>query len=126
LLVLTDDAYPGRFSAWEYEEDEPVDVRAHRGSRRASVRREHAVPERLFARIISLADAYELHLLPTLDVYGPFELDQRQAQTLVEELDFLQPVVNDELLAAHLAALHDVALWCVRSGEDAWMHIEGP
>jgi hypothetical protein len=73
-----------------------------------------------------LASAYELHLLPTVDQYGPYELSQSQALTLVDELAFLMPVVNDVILAPHLSALHDLALWCARSSEQSWIHIEGP
>jgi hypothetical protein len=46
--------------------------------------------------------------------------------TLAEELSFLETLVNDELLHPHLTALHDLALWCGRSVEDSWIHIEGP
>jgi hypothetical protein len=90
------------------------------------VHREHRVPERLFVRILSLAVAYELHLLPTLDQYGPYELSKSQARTLVEELSFLKPVINDDLLAPHLDALHDLALWCTRSAGESRLHVEGP
>jgi hypothetical protein len=80
----------------------------------------------LFVRTIMLGSAYELHLLPTLDPYGPYELSQPQAMTLADELAFLMPVVNDDLLQPHLVAMHDLALWCARSSEQAWIHIEGP
>jgi len=84
------------------------------------------VPERLFERILLLASAYDLHVLPATDQYGPHELSQQQAATVAEELTFLQPVVNDAALAPHLKALRELALWCARSGESSWMHIEGP
>lgn len=125
LGVLAEDPFCDRFSASEYEEDEPVDVKAFRGTRAASIHREHVVPERLFERILLLASAYELHVLPALDQYGPHELSQQQAETVAEELAFLQPVVNDGALAPHLTALRDLAVWCARSGESSWMHIEG-
>lgn len=103
-----------------------MDIQAYRGSRALSVRREHSVPERLFTRMLSLASAYELHLLPTLDPYGPFELSKAQAWTLAEEVAFLKPVINDELLLPHFDALHELAVWCARSAEDSWIRIEGP
>jgi hypothetical protein len=124
--TLPEDEFEHRLSTSEYEGDEPVDVRAYRGTRTASVYREHVVPERLFERILLLASAYDLHVLPALDQYGPHELNQQQAATVAEELAFLQPVVNDAALAPHLIALRELSLWCARSGESSWIHIEGP
>lgn len=109
-----------------YSGDEPVDIRAFRGPRESSVSREHAVPEGLFVRALLVASAYELHLLPALDQYGPHELSKEQARTLADEVRLIRSVLNDDVLDPHLAALFDVALWCARSPGDASIVIEGP
>jgi hypothetical protein len=99
---------------------------AHFEDRESSVSREHAVPEGLFVRALLVASAYELHLLPALDQYGPHELSKEQARTLADEVRLIRSVLNDDVLDPHLAALYDVALWCARSPGDASIVIEGP
>jgi hypothetical protein len=118
--------FADRFDASRYAENEPVELRAYRGKRRASTYREHVVPEELFVRTLLLASAYELHQLPTLDQYGPFELNKEQARRVDDEVAFLSTVVNDVLLAPHLEAISAVAAHCWRHSGDAWLHIEGP
>jgi hypothetical protein len=109
-----------------YSGHEPVDIRACRGPRPHSVFREHAIPEGLFVRAVYVASAYELHLLPTLDQYGPYELSKEQARTLADEARLIRTVLSDDVLDPHLAAIHDVALWCAHSPADASILIEGP
>jgi hypothetical protein len=116
----------GRLDMSVYSGHEPVDIRAFRGPRESAVFREHSIPEGLFVRALYVASAYELHLLPTLDQYGPYELSKEQARTLADEASLLRSVVNDDLLDPHLAALHDLALRCARSPGDASVLIEGP
>jgi hypothetical protein len=106
--------------------DEPVDIHAFRGPRESSVVREHAIPEGLFVRAMLVAEAYELHVLPALDQYGPHELSKEQARTLADEARLIRGVLNDDVLDLHLAALHDVALWCARSPGEASLVIDGP
>ena len=103
-----------------------VEVRAYRGQRRAFVHREHLVNEDLFARALLLARAYRLHQLGSLDGYGPTELNKPQARRLADELGFLRTVVNDSLLEPHLTGMQEVADFCWRTSDDAWLLIEGP
>ena len=58
--------YSDRFCAMTYAEDQPVVFSAFTGRNgdRVSVN----MPESLFKRAIALGTAYQLHLLPTLDV----------------------------------------------------------
>ena len=118
--------YADRFEPKHYEDGEVVEVRAYRGSRRASVHRQHAVNEDLFARALFLARAYQLHQFSSLDGYDETELNKLQARRLAEELGFLRTVVNDSLLEPHLAAMLGVADSCWRTTEDAWLVIDGP
>jgi hypothetical protein len=84
------------------------------------------MPEGLFVRAVLVASAYELHLLPTLDEHGPYELSKEQARTLADEVTLIRGVLNDDVLDPHLVALHEVALWCARSQGDASIVVEGP
>ena len=118
--------YADRFEPQHYEHGEVVEVRAYRGPRRASVRREHLVNEDLFPRALLLARAYRLHQLAGLDGYGPTELNKPQARRLADELGFLRTVVNDSLLEPHLTGMQEVADFCWRTSDDAWLLIEGP
>lgn len=118
--------YLDRFDASSFAADEPVEVRGHRGSPRASTYDEHVMPEGLFERVVGLASSYKLHQLSALDPYGPTELNREQARRVAEEAAFIAHVVNDPLLAPHLAALKRVADYCWRHPGDSWLHIEGP
>jgi hypothetical protein len=119
-------AYDDRFVAATFAEGEPVEIRAYRGSRRASTTDEHVMAESLFSRVILLASAYNLHQLPTLDPYGPHELNAQQARRVAEEVSFIAAVVNDPLLAPDLAAIQRVADYCWKHAGESWLIIEGP
>ena len=84
------------------------------------------IPERLFARIQLLVKAYELHLLPVLDPNGRNVLTHPQAESLLDELNFIASVVGDEMLATHIQRLGEVAEQCVRSPREERLVIEGP
>ena len=118
--------YNDRFDATSFADDEPVEFRAHRGSRQASTYDEHVMPEALFTRLVLLASAYTLHQLPALNAYGPTELNREQARRVSQEARFIAEVVNDPLLAPHLAAVQRVADQCWKHSGEAWLIIEGP
>jgi hypothetical protein len=84
------------------------------------------MPEDLFGRLVLLAKAYDLHQLSALDPYGPTELNSEQARRLAEEAHFIAGVVNDPLLAPHLAAVGRVADYCWQHSGESWLVIEGP
>jgi hypothetical protein len=54
--------------------------------------------ESLCSRIIFLGKAYELHYLPMIDIYGDIKLNKTQVYSLIEELFFIQSVVNDSII----------------------------
>ena len=118
--------YSDRFDSATFADNEPVELRSYRGSRRASTYDEHVMPEGLFERTVSLAKAYDLHQLSSLDPYGPTELHGEQARRLAGEVRFISGVVNDPLLAPHLDAVGRVADYCWQHPSDAWIVIEGP
>ncbi|WP_227940091.1 hypothetical protein [Alkalihalobacillus deserti] len=54
--------------------------------------------ESLCSRIIYLGKAYELHYLQLIDIYGDVKLNKTQVYSLIEELFFIQSVVNDTII----------------------------
>jgi hypothetical protein len=112
------DNFSDRFEPERYAEDEPV--------RLTAAGRTWNIPERLFVRMQQLASAYDLHLLPALEVYGKTQLNGQQAAALVEELAFVRDLVDDAALRPHLDAWISMALACSRSSLPAHLEVEGP
>lgn len=65
------------------------------------------VSERLFARLTRVADAYELHTLPTLVGPDPIQLNRARCESLVDELAFVAERLRDPLAAEVARALTD-------------------
>ena len=114
--------YTNRFDSKTYEEEEPVAV----GYGKPSVPEEWWqendkdiawVPETLFVRAQAIASAYNLHLLPTIDIYKRTDLNKKQSETLLDEIDFINKVVNDPLLVEWLDKIKSNALKVVRSSK---------
>jgi hypothetical protein len=118
-------SYSDRFDAAAFADDEPVEIRAHRGSRRASIYDEHVMPEDLFARMVSLASADKLHQLSSLDPYGPTELTPSRPGGLQKRL-LHRPSRERPAAEPHLTAIRRVADSCLTHSGDSWLLIEGP
>jgi hypothetical protein len=108
------------------ENREPVEIRAFRGSRRASVYREHVLSEQVFARMLEVGERRGLALLSSIDQHGSHELDKQTARRLAEEATSLRmsgelPELDDDLVA-----VCELARWCARAPDDSWMRIAGP
>ncbi|HZO96932.1 MAG TPA: hypothetical protein VFB42_06135 [Gaiellaceae bacterium] len=103
-----------------------VAVRAFRGSRRASVYREHVLAAEAFARILATGRRAGLALLPSLDRRGRRELDKREAARLAAELTTVR--ASGELLDldADLTAVAEVARWCAHAPRGSWLRVERP
>ena len=99
-----------------------MEIRAYRGSRRASTYDEHVLPEHLFGRMVLLASAYDLHQLSTRDPYGPTELYGEQAQRIAEEVRFIGSIGTTR--CSPRTWLLSVA-YAAHPGE-SWLVIEGP
>jgi hypothetical protein len=113
-------------SPHDVDSGEPVEIRAFRGSRRASVYREHVVSERAFTRILEAGEQNELALLASLDQYGPHELDKRQARQLAGETTSIRASGELPDLDDDLTAIAEVARWCSHASGNSWLKIEGP
>ena len=111
-------SFQDRLEADRYATDECVEIRA--------LGREHSLPERLFARVQNIAQAYELRLLPTVDVYSTTRLTPEQCRGLTDEIAFLRTVISDPLLDLHLTKLLEIADACARSAVPTDLTIEGP
>ena len=116
--------FEDRFSSATYADDEPVSFALSTSSR--AERQTVEIPESLFARAQSIARAYNLHLLPAIEIYAETTLNKSQCVTLLEEVQFVGRVVNDGLLAEHLLALERMLVAGVDSSGPAAILIEGP
>ncbi len=105
---------------------ELVEIRAFRGSRRASVYRGHALGEGAFRRIVDAGARHGLRRLASLDRHGPHELDKATARQLAEEASRLRAGAELPDLDADLVAIAEVARWCARADKASWLRIEGP
>ena len=108
-----------------YAREQVVQVEAHRGSRRASVHRGHAIPESLTARLAALGQTYDLARVASISPYGQDELDQAAARELAQELHFLTRLSCDPLLKPHIDGLQSLADFCWHTDDDAWLTILG-
>ena len=100
-----------------------VEFRAFRGSQRSSVYRSYTVSLDLFERVVGVARREGLTGLATLSVEGSAELEPAVARQLAAELTQLRggAVLLDVDL--ELVALAEVANWCARGREGAWLRI---
>jgi hypothetical protein len=118
------DTFADRFSPATYAADEPVCLTLSTSSR--SVRCSVELPESLFSRAQSIACAYNLHLLPVIEIHAETSLNKAQCVTLLEEVRFIATVVNDELLVEHLRNIESLLSVGVESVGPAAVLIEGP
>jgi hypothetical protein len=105
---------------------ESVEIRAFRGTRRASVYRGHALGERAFRRIVDAGARRGLTRLASLDPGGADELDKRTARQLADEASRLRESAELPDLDPDLVAIAEVARWCARAPKGSWLRIEGP
>ena len=110
-----------RLNPEAYRGDEPVAIGEHGTEPRGWT----YVPERLFGRLVSLGQAYELHLLPVIDQYAATTLNAEQCVTLADELRFLGDVTNDPALDAVLESLIPVVDAIARDTQRA-LDVIGP
>jgi hypothetical protein len=118
--------YQDRFLGKSYSGDEPVCFGIRQNGSDTQWLAE--MPENLFVRCQLIARAYSLHLLPSINYNESISLDRTQCQGLIEELEFIQFVVNDPLLETYLRPLKEIVLQCARSPfiNTTFLLIEGP
>ena len=107
------------------QNEESVELRAFRGTRKSSVYRNHILSAGAFGRILVAGAEHGLSLLSSLDVYGGNELGKAEAKRLAEETTDLRmsghlPELDDEL-----TAIAEVARWCAHASGNAWLTILG-
>jgi hypothetical protein len=101
-----------------------VAVRAFRGTNKASVYRDHVLPERVFERILAAGRDSGLALLSSLGRGGPHRLDKGTARELVRETQAIRTGGALHDLDDDLLELAAVARWCSRASGNAWLKIE--
>jgi hypothetical protein len=102
-----------------------VAIRAFRGTRKASVYREHLIPHASFARIAAVGEREGLGVVSSLRRRAPQRLDKRRARRLAEEATAMRSTGELADLDDDLTAITEVARWCARAAGDAWMSFEG-
>ena len=95
--------YGDRLIAATYADDEQVHVFS------PETQSEVWVPERVFARMQSVAVGYGLHVIPLLAEEALRFLNVAQAEAFTDEVGFIAEVTNDPALHEHLAAMLAVA-----------------
>ena len=105
------------------EHGSPIELRAFRGSRRASVYRAHVVTGEAFERILAVGSQRGLALLSALDPFGPHELEKGGAQQLASEVDSLRRGARLLELDPDLVAIGELARWCARTSGRSWLTI---
>ena len=83
------------------------------------------LPESLCSRIIYLGKAYELHYLQLIDIYGDVKLNKTQIYSLIEELFFIQSVVNDTIIDHFVPSLIELLEKITRSQNEDTLWIMG-
>lgn len=116
--------YADRFSPATYANDARVCFTLSTSSR--ADRQTIDLPESLFARAQAIGCAYDLHLLPAIEIYAETSLIKEQCATLLEEVRFIKRVVNDDLLAEYLRKVEQLLSAGVNSAGPAAVLIEGP
>jgi hypothetical protein len=105
----------------------PVEIRAFRGTRQASVYRDFVLPGPAFVHILEAAERQGLPLLMSLGRPGSQELDQAQARALAEEVTELRTSGELPDLDDDLTSLAEAARWCAHARrEDGWLRVEWP
>lgn len=125
------DEYRDRFDSKMYEDEEPVAVGYGAPGTPDEwwndIEDDIAwIPEPIFTRAQAIGSAYNLHLMPIINIYGRTELNQSQAETLLKELSFIKKVTNDPLLGEWLEKAQENVLRVVRSAKEMVVIIEGP
>ena len=72
------------------------------------------ISERLLSRLISISQAYDLHLISLFDIYNDTYLNRQQCVNLLDELDFVLRVTNDELLHDRTRKIMELTTDCIQ------------
>jgi hypothetical protein len=103
-----------------------VEIRAFRGTRKASTYHEHTLAEASFVRILAAGAEHELEVLPSLDARGSHELDKERSRALARDVEGIRGSAELLDLDDDLTAIAEVARWCGRAPGEAWLRIVRP
>jgi hypothetical protein len=91
--------FEDRFDASTYADDEPVGIFQHPGDADALW-----VPEQLLWRLVFVARAYSLHMLPLLGGPEPVTLNRLQMENLLDEVAFIGDLLRADPLLSDLTS----------------------
>jgi hypothetical protein len=83
------------------------------------------LPESICSRIICIGNAYKLHYVPMIDIYGDIKLNKIQTHSLIEELLFIKSIVNDEIIEHFVPHIIELLEKITRSKDDNDLWIMG-
>lgn len=117
------DQFSDRLEPDTYRKDEPWAVALVRTGRpvdwSSTLPDEKAtIPEGIADRLLALGQAYGLHQLSRLDAAGQNRLNNDQAASLVDELQFLLRQVDDAALREYAKPLLEFATRCARARDE--------
>lgn len=83
------------------------------------------IPESICSRIICIGNAYNLHYVPMIDIYGDINLNKTQVYSLIDELVFIKSIVNDQIIEHFAPPLIILLEKITRSKDDKTLWIMG-
>jgi hypothetical protein len=102
---VTQDPFTDRLDAATFADDPVVGIYRNDPAEPHSL----WIPERLFARVVLVGRAYELHTLPLLGGSDPVRLNRPRIESLVDELDFVRARISDDLVEHWTKVIADYA-----------------
>lgn len=81
--------------------------------------------ESLCSRVKNIGQAYQLHYISMIDIYGEIKLNKTQVSSLIEELFFIKSVVNDTVIDYFIPPLIELIEKITRSQNEDTLWIMG-
>ena len=114
------DKYNSLFNQKRYYDEETVSF-----SNNSLGDNAYTLAESLCLRLINIGNAYEIHYLSMIDIYGMTKLNKNQILSLIEELLFVKSIVNDELIEKIVPGLTELLEKISRSKNEEFLWIIG-
>ena len=105
--------YNNRFDITNYENDPECEIGLFDNA--LIENKSIVVSERILGRLISIGAAYELHVIPMFNLYDEVYFNEHQCENMIGELEFIEYVVNDDILRDFISEVKSIVLECVRA-----------
>jgi hypothetical protein len=119
---MSHEHFADRLTADRYADDEPVGIFETDPSEPNAL----WISDRLFGRLVLVARAYELHVLPMLGGTERITLGREQCESFLDELEFVAERLHDELAVTTAQSIADYLTGRIRSSHgDVRVSVEG-